>query len=132
MGSQAGGDPIGQFDLEADALEVACDNRAARRTSARSPWPGALSYGKQRAKPAPEPSLREREVGVLRDRYLAEEIELEEFESEVAEALVARPAEPIQYAERWEIHVHDAPPGHSLHPICRKDDRAAFTDCAAC
>lgn len=71
------------------------------------------SHGKQRAKPAPEPSRREREVGALRDRYLAEEIELEEFEGQVADAL-GKPAEPTP-TEHWEIHVHDAPPGHSLH-----------------
>lgn len=73
------------------------------------------SHGRQHGRPASEPSRREREVGALRDRYLAGEIELQEFESQVADALVARPVEPTQYAERWEIHVHDAPPGHSLH-----------------
>ena len=45
------------------------------------------SHGKQR-EPAPEPSRREREVGALRDRYLAEEIELEE--GQVADALSVR------------------------------------------
>ena len=73
------------------------------------------SHGKQRARPAPGPSQREREVSGLRDRYVAEEITLEEFEGQVADALKRRPPEPPQYTERIEIHVYDAPPGHSLH-----------------
>ena len=73
------------------------------------------SHGKQRARPAPEQSRRERELSGLRDRYLAEEIELEEFEGQVADALEGRPVEPTQYTEHWELHVHDAPPGHQLH-----------------
>ena len=72
------------------------------------------SRGKQHSRPAPGLSRRERELGALRDRYVAEEITLDEFEGQVADALEGRP-EPTQYAEHWEIHVHDAPPGHSLH-----------------
>ena len=63
----------------------------------------------------PSPPVGEPNLAGPRNRYLAGEIEVEEFEGQVAEALVARPVEPTQYAERWEIHVHDAPPGHSLH-----------------
>ena len=73
------------------------------------------SHGKHRARPAPEQSRRERELSGLRDRYVAEEITLEDFEGQVADALEGRPTEPTRYTELWEIHVHDAPPGHSLH-----------------
>jgi hypothetical protein len=73
------------------------------------------SQVKQQARPAPALSRRERELSGLRDRYVAEDITLEEFEGQVADALVNRPIEPTPYAERWEIHVHNAPPGHSLH-----------------
>jgi hypothetical protein len=73
------------------------------------------SHLKQHAKPAPAPSQRERELSGLQDRYVADEITLEEFEGQVAGALEGRPPQPAQRTEHWEIHVHDAPPGHSLH-----------------
>ena len=73
------------------------------------------SHREQHARPAPGLSRRERDLSGLRDRYVAEEITLEDFEARVTDALEDRPAEPTQYTERWEIHVHEAPPGHQLH-----------------
>ncbi len=74
------------------------------------------SRGKQHATPAPGPSPRERELSGLRDRYVAEDITLEEFEGQVADALEGRPTGPTQYTERIEIHIWgDPPPGHQLH-----------------
>ncbi len=73
------------------------------------------SHVKQHASPAPGPSRRERELSGLRDRYVAEDITLDEFEGQVADALESRPTEPAQYAEHWEINVYNAPPGSHLH-----------------
>ena len=80
------------------------------------------SHGKQHASPAPDPgttvpggprpSRGERELTSLRDRYVAEDITLEDFERQIADALEHRPETPV---ERVEVHVWDAPPGHSLH-----------------
>ena len=59
----------------------------------------------------------ERDVERLRSLYLAGEIEIEEFEGQVAEALEhrsCRPETPV-YTSHTEIHVYDAPPGHHLH-----------------
>ncbi len=73
------------------------------------------SHVKQHASPAAGPSGRERELGGLRDRYVAEDITLDEFEGQVADALEGRPTEATQYTEHWEINVYDAPAGHHLH-----------------
>jgi hypothetical protein len=55
------------------------------------------------------------ELAGPRERYLAGEITLEDFEQQVGEALEPRPASAPVYTERWEVHIHNAPPGHSLH-----------------
>jgi hypothetical protein len=57
-------------------------------------------------------ALREADIGALQERYLDGELSLEEFETEVAGVLHG---ESPQYAERWEVHVYGAPPGHQLH-----------------
>jgi hypothetical protein len=74
----------------------------------------------------PVPLDHERDLRSLQDSYTAGEITLERFEAEVWDVLKAEPparaigtkppsAAPVNYSERWEIHVHDAPPHHELH-----------------
>ncbi len=62
--------------------------------------------------PAAGLSPRERKLTGLRDRYVAEELTLEDFEGQVADALDPKPRE---YSERIEVHVWDAPAGSALH-----------------
>ena len=66
---------------------------------------------------APGSAVREPDLTGPRSRYLAGEIELEEFEGQVAEALERRTRRPETpaYTSHTEIHIHDAPAGHSLH-----------------
>ena len=73
------------------------------------------SHREQHARPAPGPSRRERELSGLRERFASSDMSVEELEGQIADVLEARSPEPMQYTEHWEIHVHDAPPGHSLH-----------------
>jgi hypothetical protein len=81
-----------------------------------------------RSKVPREPSPMDRELATLRAQYAADDLSLEDFEAQVANALrkprttpsvagtfTAQPTEVLRYDERWEIHVHDAPPGQSLH-----------------
>jgi hypothetical protein len=77
--------------------------------------------------PAGRPE-RDEALRDLEARYVTGELSLERFEAEVSDVLKAEPAVtasgtkplaaapvPASYAERWEIHVHDAPAGHELH-----------------
>ncbi len=63
---------------------------------------------------APGSAMREPDLTGPRSRYLAGEIEAEEFEEQVAEALEHRPEKPV-YISHTEIHVYGSPPGHQLH-----------------
>lgn len=69
---------------------------------------------KPRASQPQAPPRDERDVERLRDRYLEGTLTLEEFEGRVANVLEGRPSAE-GYTEHWVIHIHDAPPGHSLH-----------------
>lgn len=68
----------------------------------------------------PSAPVREPDLTGPRSRYLADEIEIEEFEGQVAEALErpprSRPPETPVPTVHTEIHVWgDPPPGHQLH-----------------
>lgn len=56
--------------------------------------------------------MREADIRALRERYLAGQLSVDEFEAQVAGVLRGGSRE---YAERWEVHIYGAPPGHHLH-----------------
>lgn len=56
--------------------------------------------------------MSEADIRALRERYLDGELSLEAFEAEIEGVLQG---DPREYAERWEVHVYDAPRGHPLH-----------------
>jgi len=72
------------------------------------------SRGKH-ASPASAPSRRERELSALRERFVSSDMSVDELEGQIADVLEDRSPELAQRSEHIEIHVHDAPPGHSLH-----------------
>ena len=84
--------------------------RAGRAPAGVSPHPTTPS--------APtRPTRAEGELSALQARYVGGEIEVEELESRVADALEhpsAPPAAPV-YTQRTEIHVYDQPAGAALH-----------------
>lgn len=76
----------------------------------------------------PDAPDHERDLRNLKNSYAAGEITLEQFEAQVKDVLEAEPPvratgtkppidpqPPVGYAERWEIHIHDAPTNHELH-----------------
>jgi hypothetical protein len=80
------------------------------------------SHRRNVASRRPAPVDHDRDLRDLRDCYAAGEITLEQFEAQVEDVLEnesrARTSglePPTTYSERWEIHIHDAPPGRSLH-----------------
>ena len=80
------------------------------------------SHRRNAASHRPAPFEPDRDLRDLRDYYAAGTITLEQFEAQVEDVLenesrgrATGVQPPTTYSERWEIHVHDAPPGHSLH-----------------
>lgn len=80
------------------------------------------SHRRNVASRRPAPVDHERDLRDLRDCYAAGEITLEQFEAQVDDVLEENSRTHATgsmagagVSARWEIHVHDAPPGHSLH-----------------
>ena len=84
------------------------------RTSRRKPPAPVPSPGTAVVPGEPVPSRREQQLAGLRDRYVADDLTLDEFETEIADALEHPSPEPA-YTSHTEIPRARPTPGAELH-----------------